>query len=44
MRKTKKSVAMKNQRRLKIKQLLFEKLAMAFGLEKAEKIFQLFNL
>ena len=44
MRKTRKSVAMKNQRRLKIKQLLFEKLAMAFGLEKAERIFQLFNL
>ena len=35
---------MKNQRRLKIKQLLFEKLAMAFGLEKAERLFKLFGI
>ena len=31
---------MKNQKNLKIKQLLFEKLVMAFGLEKAEKIYK----
>jgi hypothetical protein len=33
---------MKNRRRLRIKQLLFEKLVMVFGLEKAEKIFKVF--
>ena len=32
---------MKNRKNLKIKQLLFEKLVMAFGLEKAEKIFKI---
>ena len=31
---------MKNQKNLKIKQLLFEKLVMTFGLEKAEKIYK----
>ena len=32
---------MKNRKNLKIKQLLFEKLVMAFGLEKAERIFKI---
>ncbi len=31
---------MKNKRRTKIKQILFEKLVMVFGLEKAEKIYK----
>ena len=31
---------MKNRKRPKIKQILFEKLTMLFGLEKAERIFQ----
>jgi hypothetical protein len=31
---------MKNRKNLKIKELLFEKLVMLFGLEKAERIFE----
>ena len=31
---------MRNKNRLKIKELLFEKLVMLFGLEKAERIFK----
>ena len=35
---------MKNRKNLKIKQLLFEKLVMAFRLEKAERLFKLFGI
>ena len=35
---------MKNRKNLKIKQFLFEKLVMDFGLEKAERLFKLFGI
>lgn len=34
---------MRNKNRRKIKELLFEKLVMLFGLEKAERVFKMFD-